>query len=208
MTDWLNDRPKIQKRLDVADRARMRSDGYEHNQGGLTLIELLIVIGVIGVLSGIAIPFYFGQIEKARIIKTIAELDNLQLQIKNFELDYNRLPDSLAEITSDGLTDPWGNSYRYLNFATLRDETEAEGSLGLGKKEKGKAKGKAKKSQTESGSFLRLDPFNQPLNSDYDLYSCGKDGQSAPRIDDQLSEDDIVRGGNGAYIGPASQYEP
>jgi hypothetical protein len=95
-----------------------------------------------------------------------------------------------------------------LNFASLVNDLPAEEDLGLGKNKKGKVKGKVKKGGTEAESPIRLDPFNTPLNSDYDLYSCGKDGQSAPHIDDPLSEDDILRGRDGAYIGPASLYEP
>jgi general secretion pathway protein G len=178
-----------------------------HRQMGLTLMELLIVVAIIGILSGIAVPFYFGQVEKARVIKAIAELDNIQLEIANFELDQNRLPDTLEEVRSRDLNDPWGNPYRYLNFATLENDSEAEEeSPGQGKKEKGKAQGKDKKSSTEAEDPRRQDLFNEPLNTDYDLYSCGKDGKSAASITEKQSEDDIVRGQDGSYIGLASQF--
>ncbi len=201
-----NDRLKIAG--SVFRSGRLAKPCGRSGQRGLTLLELLIVIAIIGTLSGIAVPFYFGQVEKARVIKATAELDNLQIEITNFEVDYNRLPETLEEVKSSGLTDPWGNTYCYLNFALLEgDPPEAE-DPGLGKNKKGKAKGKAKKSGIEAETSIRLDPFNTPLNTDYDLYSCGRDGKSAAPIDDPLSEDDIVRGRDGAYIGPASLYEP
>jgi general secretion pathway protein G len=203
-TSWFIDRRKIPGGVQRADRWAKR--GGRYGQSGLTLLELLIVIAIIGILSGIAVPFYFGQVEKARVIKATAELDNLQMEITNFELDYSRLPATLEEIKSDGLTDPWGNAYRYLNFAALEGDSPEEEDPGSGKNKKGKAK--VKKGGTEAESSIRLDPFNTPLNSDYDLYSCGKDGKSAAPIGDPLSEDDIVRGRDGAYIGPASLYEP
>ena len=199
-----NDRRKAAASVQRADRSTKRC--IRCGQRGLTLLELLIVIAIIGILSGIAIPFYFGQVEKARIIKATAELENLQIEITNFELDYNRLPETLEDVNSSGLTDPWGNSYRYLNFALFEDDSGEEEDLDSGKKKKGKAKGK--KVETEDENSMRLDQFNTALNSDYDLYSCGKDGKSAAPIDDPLSEDDIVRGRDGAYIGLASQYEP
>ena len=201
-----NDRRKIAASVQRAGRttkSRIRC-----GQRGLTLLELLIVIAIIGILSGIAVPFYFGQVEKARVIKATAELENLQMEITNFELDYNRLPETLEDVNSSGLTDPWGNSYRYLNFASIEADSGEEEDPDSGKNKKGKAKGKAKKGETEAENSIRLDPFNTALNSDYDLYSCGKDGKSAAPIDDPLSKDDIVRSRDGAYIGLASQYEP
>ena len=45
-----------------------------------------------------------------------------------------------------------------------------------------------------------------PINTDYDLYSMGKDGQSAPALTAQKSRDDIIRANDGAYIGPAAGY--
>jgi general secretion pathway protein G len=198
---------KNQRYDEYAARSKISCGRY--GQRGLTLLELIIVIAIIGILSGIAIPFYFGQIEKARVIKAVAELDHLQLEIENFELDNNRLPGSLEEATSREVTDPWGNSYRYLNFETLEDDPEEDKEIpGLDKKSKGKAKGKGKKDKSKAENSIRLDQLDEPLNSDYDLYSCGTDGKSAPSIDDPLSQDDIVRGRDGAYLGLAPQFEP
>jgi general secretion pathway protein G len=174
-------------------------------QMGLTLVELLIVMAIIGILSAIAIPFYFGQVEKARVIKAIADLDNLQVEITNFELDHNRLPDTLEEVRSKDLNDPWGNAYRYLNFATLEEDSEEEEIPGQGKNKKGKAKGK--KSPTEAEDARRRELYDEFLNTDYDLYSCGNDGESAASMTEKQSEEDIVRGQEGNYIGLASQIE-
>ena len=41
---------------------------------GFTLIELMIVVVVIGILAGIAVPMYRGVQDKARIAATQAEL--------------------------------------------------------------------------------------------------------------------------------------
>ncbi|MEE9394171.1 MAG: hypothetical protein V3W41_16860 [Planctomycetota bacterium] len=43
-----------------------------------------------------------------------------------------------------------------------------------------------------------------PLNTDYDLFSPGPDGQTAANIADPAAEDDIIRAQNGKYIGPAN----
>jgi general secretion pathway protein G len=52
----------------------------------------------------------------------------------------------------------------------------------------------------------RKDHFLVPLNTDFDLYSMGKDGQSQPPLTARASRDDIVRANNGAYVGLASEY--
>jgi general secretion pathway protein G len=45
-----------------------------------------------------------------------------------------------------------------------------------------------------------------PINSDFDLYSVGRDGQSAPALTAKVSQDDIVRANNGGFVGLASDY--
>ena len=77
----------------------------------------------------------------------------------------------------DGKLDPWGRPYEYLLMAS----------------EKGK-KG------------FRKDKNLHPLNSDYDLYSCGRDGKSIPPLTAQQSRDDIVRANNGGFVGLATNY--
>lgn len=53
---------------------------------------------------------------------------------------------------------------------------------------------------------LRKDKNLVPINSDYDLYSKGPDGQSSSPLTASISQDDIVRGRNGTFFGKASEY--
>lgn len=76
-----------------------------------------------------------------------------------------------------GQLDPWGNPYRYLKLNGV--------------------KGKG---------AVRKDKNLVPINSDYDLYSMGRDGKSQPPLTAKASRDDIVRANNGSYIGLASDY--
>jgi general secretion pathway protein G len=77
------------------------------------------------------------------------------------------------------MKDPWGNAYHYLRING------------------GDAKGKGK---------MRKDHSMVPVNSDFDLYSMGPDGQSKPPFTAKASRDDIVRAGDGGYFGKASEY--
>ena len=53
---------------------------------------------------------------------------------------------------------------------------------------------------------MRKDRFLVPINSDFDLYSMGKDGKSSPPLTASASRDDIIRANDGAYVGPAEGY--
>ncbi len=45
-----------------------------------------------------------------------------------------------------------------------------------------------------------------PINSDFDLYSMGKDGRSVGPLTARHSRDDIVRASNGRFVGLAEDY--
>ena len=57
-------------------------------------------------------------------------------------------------------------------------------------------------------SFFTKDKSLHPLNSDYDLYSMGKDGASTGPLTAKASRDDVVRANDGRFIGLAKDYEP
>lgn len=52
----------------------------------------------------------------------------------------------------------------------------------------------------------RVDQNNQPINSDYDLYSAGKDRRTGRLLTSGRGMDDIVRGRNGRFIGVAKDF--
>jgi len=59
--------------------------------------------------------------------------------------------------------------------------------------------------QYNLGSW-RQTQFLNPLNDDFDLYSSGPNGASEQKISEPSSLDDIVRAGDGGWVGSASQY--
>ena len=52
----------------------------------------------------------------------------------------------------------------------------------------------------------RRDRFLVPINSSFDLYSVGPDGQSSPPLNAGPSRDDIVRANDGGFIGLATDF--
>jgi len=91
-------------------------------QKGFTLIELLIVIIILAILTGIAIPTYgvitsrakesASESEMLNIAKAL-EIHNVDLQSYPLDADY---PDSLEDndyMENVPLLDPWGNAYLF-----------------------------------------------------------------------------------------------
>ncbi|HYL68451.1 MAG TPA: prepilin-type cleavage/methylation domain-containing protein, partial [Candidatus Limnocylindria bacterium] len=116
-------------------------------------------------------------IDAARIARAVSEVRTLSSAVTIYMVINGQYPDSLAAVGYGGLLDPWGNPYMYLNHATMKGNGQ-----------------------------VRKDRFLVPLNSDFDLYSMGKDGASVPPITAKPSQDDIIYASDGAYIGLASQF--
>jgi prepilin-type N-terminal cleavage/methylation domain-containing protein len=87
---------------------------------GLTLLETMLTLALLGILAAIAIPAYDGYLTRANIARAEADLRELALRITRYELDNISLPTSLADIDANDLLDPWGSPYRYLSFEGLR----------------------------------------------------------------------------------------
>ena len=52
----------------------------------------------------------------------------------------------------------------------------------------------------------RKDRFLTPVNSDYDLYSVGIDGDSQAAFTAKVSRDDVVRANDGGFVGLAEDF--
>jgi len=143
---------------------------------GFTIIELMLALLILGVLISVAIPAYQSYEERVDNNKAIQDILALQLVIDDYILTNNAPPSSLVDIGMDNLKDPWGNPYEYLNYST------------------------------NPPGDRRKDKNLNPLNSNYDLYSKGVDGDSNKQIITKKSQDDIIRGRDGAFIGYAKDF--
>ena len=139
----------------------------------------MVVVAIVAVLAAIALPSYSRYMDRAKMAQVVTQMGSLDPLLKQYELDNRVLPASLADIGASGMKDPWGRPYGYISH----DD----------------AKGKGK---------WRKDHNIVPINSDFDLWSNGKDGQSVPPLTAKPSRDDIVRASNGRFIGLASEFDP
>lgn len=83
---------------------------------GLTLIELMLVIAVLGVLIVLAGSVYPNYREKIRVHQARDEIAVISMHIESSHLDNGNYPASLAEIGQAG-SDPWGNAYAYADLS-------------------------------------------------------------------------------------------
>lgn len=67
---------------------------------GFTLIELLVVMAVIGLLLSLALPRYFGNIDKAKESVLRQDLAILRDAIDKYYGDTGRYPESLEELAA------------------------------------------------------------------------------------------------------------
>lgn len=172
---------RLPRRLRGLRRSLWREVRNEHS-AAFSLIELLIVVAMTGTIAAIGLPEYMDALEKARVAKAIGDIVSAGEDIRLFYLDNDRFPNDLAEVGYADLKDPWGEPYEYRNIADS------------GQGGKGKPQG------------YRKDHFMVPLNSDYDMWSNGKDGTHQPPLTAKASRDDIVRALDGAWVGLAEDF--
>jgi len=136
----------------------------------------MLAVVLVGVLAVVALPFYRGYKERVRVAQAVHDITVMSTVASNYWNDNRAYPSSLADFGQAGKLDPWGNPYVYYNI-------DANGKGGA-----------------------RKDHALNPLNTDFDLYSMGADGQSKTQITQKDSLDDVIRASNGAYIGLASGF--
>ncbi len=159
----------------------LSSDRYSmsERQRGYTLLEILVALAVVGILAAIAVPVYGKYFARTRVSVAVIDIATMSATITQYIQNYQTPPDDLSQIGMQGKLDPWGNPYEYMNLTGV------------------KGKGSSRK-----------DKKLNPLNSDFDLYSKGKDGDSKLPLSPKVSQDDVLRARDGRFIGLASDFDP
>ena len=89
-----------------------------------TLIEVMLVVVIIGIIIGIAVPKISGRLGQATDVAARASLKAVEAAVQSYEMDHLRLPSSLDDLTKqkDGngpylkpseLMDPWSQKFKY-----------------------------------------------------------------------------------------------
>ena len=156
-----------------------RHRGRREFYQGFTLLELLIVTVIVGTLASLTAPTFQRARERAMNVRAIADIRVMEFDLAFYIENNFASPASLAAIGRATMLDPWGNLYVYLALDT---------------------------GQGGASSGGRKDKFLVPLNSDYDLYSMGLDGESKKPLSSKVSQDDVLRALDGAFVGLAADF--
>lgn len=146
---------------------------------GFTLLELMLTGAVAALLLSIAIPGYQHIIERQRVGQAVRDLLTIAMSIHNYRTMHGfKPPASLQDLPAGTpLQDPWGNDYRYLRFE-----------------------------DDDSKTKVRKDHNLHPLNTEFDLYSVGRDGDSRAPLTAKASQDDVIWARDGGFVGIARDY--
>ena len=108
----------------------------QHQQRGLTLIEIMVVVVILGILGAVLVPRVMDNPDRARVAKAKQDIQAIRSALDMYKLDNFHYPS-----TDQGLralierpggqpearnwkqggylerlpADPWGNTYQYLN---------------------------------------------------------------------------------------------
>ena len=101
-----------------------KQNKHLNKKSGFTLIEIILVVVIIGILAGIAIPKMGGKSEKAMIAQAKANINSLSMAIQEYEMMNGNYPSSLDGLLDESKggpfmekkvvpTDPWGTPYTF-----------------------------------------------------------------------------------------------
>lgn len=144
---------------------------------GFTLIELMLAVAILGILASFGASQYGDYQDKLRFAQIRSDFKKIETAIAQYYADNKAFPQQLSVVGMGAMRDPWGNLYRYCELAS-----------------------------GTAACTTRKDKSLHPLNSDFDLYSMGKDGQSVAALTAQKSRDDIIRASNGQFFGYAVDF--
>ena len=134
---------------------------------------------VAGLLAAIALPSYSAIIERQKVARAGRDLQQISMAIERYRSRRFTIPETLSDLGIEIPKDPWARDYQFLNF-----ESPIPG-----------IKGK-----------IRKDHNLHPLNTQYDLYSFGKDGQSKSPLTAKASRDDVIWARDGGFVGLAEDF--
>jgi general secretion pathway protein G len=116
---------------------------------GFSLVEILVTAGAVSLACAVALPGVTSYVDQARANRAINDLSTTAIRIHKWRTRTGEFPESLAEAGIAIPNDPWGRPYIY------RRLTDADPTVARSHRARGK------------------------LNSDFDLYSVGPDGETA-----------------------------
>lgn len=73
----------------------------KHKLRGFTLIEMLVVMAIVALLVSIALPRYFGSLEKSKDVALEENLRVIRVSLDKFYADKGKFPETLDELVEE-----------------------------------------------------------------------------------------------------------
>jgi general secretion pathway protein G len=101
-----------------------KKEKHLSKRSGFTLIEIILVVVIIGILAGIAVPRMGGRTEQAKITKARQTINTLSMAIQEYEMINGTYPSSLDSLLDESKggpflekkvipMDPWEKPFTY-----------------------------------------------------------------------------------------------
>lgn len=160
---------------DFSPFARKRLCIIPDNEG-FTMVELIVVMAILAVLTLLAIPSYDLLTNRARTTGAIEEIRSIEKTIIAWSTDNGgALPENLTKLGS--------------SLPTSKDPWGRDYEYHL----------------ISDPAYMTPRVFGvDPVNTDYDLFSRGKDGHTDPDISVDAAQQNILRINDGQWVGEVS----
>jgi general secretion pathway protein G len=108
---------------------------------GFTLIEIMVVVGIIGLLVAVLIPNVTGKMNEARVASARVQIKNVEEALVAYSMKHGgKYPDSLDTLTEEtededallqgGTEDPWGTPLQFEKRGKKRPKITSAGPDG------------------------------------------------------------------------------
>src|SRR5689334_11550476 len=115
----------------IADDRRQQTEGGMRSRAGVTLIEMLVVVTIIGLFIALVGPKLWSRVDEAKVIAARNQIDNFQTALGAYKLDTGTFPTTeqglqALRLKPEGVNqwagpymdqeipkDPWGHDYVY-----------------------------------------------------------------------------------------------
>lgn len=160
----------------------------KHQEKGFTLVELLVVIGIIAILTAIAVPLFLSQRQKARDASVLSDVKNLanvvqtalidcsDADIFQFSINVNTMPNVTVENKDGSSLGPFG-TWHTISSDLVKDNQDTLNVKIYNAVAEHESACFSKKIVLSDGNYLHLTEVDGFENNRFLIYGWNPDGK-------------------------------